>query len=142
MSQYDINLNNRPEFKKFLADQLSFCQWVAQGAILDNRYFDIHLSDRDKSSIVKYIEQICSKPKQFKDQFLEIGSTNSDEKICIYIGDGIKKGQIFLYGWQDFNEYYSYDSEGNAEYHQDDVYGFRQIAKNFTEFFEMLYSIL
>ena len=114
----------------------SYYEWLRQKEELVNRYFDFNLF----GSLAIEVKEMHVRPKVVKDNFLEIGITNHNEKLCMYIGDDDNKGRIFLYGWKGFNEYYEKDIDGNeVEYHQEDIYGFSVIAKSFSEFLEMLY---
>ena len=103
----------------------SYYEWLGQKEELFNKYFDYNCFGLIKT----FIEKMYAEPKAFKSNFLEIGITNQDEKLCIYIGDDDNKGRIFLYGWKGFNEYYEKDIDGNdVEYHQEDIYGFSVIG--------------
>ena len=81
-----------------------------------------------------------AEPKVFRYNFLEIGITNQDEKLCMCIEDDVNNGQIFLYYSFD-EEYYNTDQDGNkVEYHQQEVYRLQKIAKSFEEFLQILYA--
>lgn len=116
---------------------VSYNNWLNSEEDLLNRYFDL---GSFKSVETKLVKEMHNKPKLFKDNFLEIGVDDNDDKICLYNGEGKHNGSIYLFGWLCFNERYSYDREGNeVEYFQDDVYGYIPLAKNFNDFLEMLY---
>lgn len=114
----------------------SYYQWIEQKEELLNRYFDFDCF----GSVKKLIKEIYTEPKVFLSNFLEIGITDHDEKLCMCIEDNVNNGRIFPYGWKDFYEYYTYDQDGNeVEYHQEEVYGFQKIAESFEEFLQELY---
>lgn len=73
--------------------------------------------------------------------YLELATTYSGQKVCIYIGDSNagNKGKVFLFGAVGFTEWGSCDSDGNVDYDQGDVYDFTLIADSFEEFLGKLY---
>jgi hypothetical protein len=127
--------------KKIQSNTASYNEWLEAKENLFNTYFDIILQGSLRASKV---QEMHIAPKIFKTDFLEIGITDNEDKICIYIGndkhENFSKGAICLYGWLRFDERYDYDSKSNeVEYFQDDVYGFSHIATDFSKFLEILY---
>jgi hypothetical protein len=119
----------------------SYNEWLEAKENLFNTYFDITLQGRLRTLKV---QSMHITPKIFENDFLEIGVTDNEDKICIYVGndkhENFSKGSICLYGWLRFDERYDYDSKSNeVEYFQDDVYGFSHIAADFSKFLEILY---
>ena len=127
--------------KNIESNTTSYNEWLRAKENLFNTYFDIILQGSLRASKV---QEMYITPKIFKTDFLEIGNTDNEDKICIYVGndkhENFSKGAICLYVWLRFDERYDYDSKSNEfEYFQDDVYGFSHIATDFSKFLEILY---
>jgi hypothetical protein len=139
------NQKNRNHQVNIHRNLTSYINWLNRDEELLDRYFNVNILNFLET---RRIKEMHKAPKPFKsrfngterDEYLEIGIDSADEQLCICTKDGEYNGSIYLYGWINFAESYSYDADGNeAEYQQRDVYGFTLVAKNFEDFFNMAY---
>ena len=74
----------------------SYNEWIEAKENLFNTYFDITLQGRLRTLKV---QEMHITPKIFKTDFLEIGVTDNEDKICIYVGndkhENFSKGAIW-----------------------------------------------
>ena len=131
-------------FDDFVAsDESSYNKWLNSGEKLNNKYFGI---DEDGSISVKEMHR---HPKQFNSDYLEIGITDSNEKICIYTGDRKAKNGVFVFTDMLDEESCWYNQDGTpAESADREIidrcgggyqYGFELVAKNFETFLNISY---
>ena len=131
----------------------SYFQWLKDGRVLLNEYIEFELAREPGQFNEEKIEEVYAEPRsleinekvsesqkqEWMSRYIEIGRTHSGEKICINIENNL--GVIYFYGWRYMEETPIYNIYGDIEeVNQYEVYGFRKVADNFTDFLSKLFS--
>lgn len=127
----------------------SYNKWLDSGEKLKNRLFEFDAAKKSSAFPILAVKEMHSTPKQFNSDYLEIGITDSNEKICIYTGDRKAKNGVFVFTDMLDEESCWYNQDGTPSESADREiidrcgggyqYGFDIVAKNFDAFLNISY---